>query len=47
MTCFTTLKFLNEKKIDLECIRIKIPYYAECIEGTSAYLNAGNFLNFK
>ncbi|CAD8075499.1 unnamed protein product [Paramecium primaurelia] len=47
MTCYTTLKFLEEKKIDMEAIRIKIPGHAECIDGTSAFLNAGGIMNIR
>ncbi|CAD8080489.1 unnamed protein product [Paramecium sonneborni] len=47
MTCYTTLKFLEEKRIDMESIRIKIPGHAECIDGTSAFLNAGGIMNVR
>ncbi|CAD8160578.1 unnamed protein product [Paramecium octaurelia] len=47
MTCYTTLKFLEEKRIDMEAIKIKIPGHAECIDGTSAFLNAGGIMNIK
>lgn len=47
MTCLVTLKFLEEKKITLDAIRIKIPGHAECIDGTSAFLNAGGIMNIK
>lgn len=47
MTCLVTLKFMEEKKISMEAIRIKIPGHAECIDGTSAFLNAGGIMNVK
>ena len=47
MTCFTTLTFLKEFNIEPEWFKIKIPGHAECIDGTSAFLNAGGVLTIK
>lgn len=45
MTCYTTLKFLEEHRVKADQIKIKIPGHAECIDGTSAFLNAGGVLS--
>ncbi|CAD8184297.1 unnamed protein product [Paramecium octaurelia] len=47
MTCYTTLTYLKEYNIEPDQIKIKIPGHAECIDGTSAFLNAGGILTIK
>ncbi|KAM3137125.1 hypothetical protein pb186bvf_010853 [Paramecium bursaria] len=47
MTCYTALTYFIQNNINPEQLRIKIPGHAECMDGTSAFLNAGGILNAK